>query len=53
MTKLSISEFVYDPYSRKLFRFGVQWKASSIDAAVGTVHGLKASEWLKLSGERG
>jgi hypothetical protein len=53
MTKLLISEFVYVPRTRKFSRYGTEWKAAGIDAAVGTVHGMKASQWLKLYGERG
>lgn len=48
MLRIPITEFTYDPITRKFFRYGQEWKAAGVDAVVGRVEGMKATEWLKL-----
>lgn len=46
--KLSVTEFTDDPITRKFFRYGQEWKAGGVNALVGRVEGMKATDWLKL-----
>jgi hypothetical protein len=46
--RLPVNEFRYDPRTRKFYRFGVVWKAAGVNAALGTIDGIKATDWLKL-----
>lgn len=47
MLCIPITEFTYDPITRKFFRYGQEWKAAGVNAVVGQVDGMKASDWLK------
>ena len=53
--RIPITEFTYDPDTRKFYRAGQEWKRTGVDIVVGPVlHegiSMKATEWLKLYGE--
>ena len=49
--KYSISEFTYDPVTRKFFRYGMEWRAAGVNAALGKIEGVKASVWLRRQTE--
>lgn len=55
-TRIPITQFTYDPDTRKFYRAGQEWKRAGVDVAVGRVlyEGvvMKATEWLKRYGEQ-
>ena len=50
LEKINITQFTYDPDTRKFYRAGQEWKRAGVDAVVGRVEGMKATEWLKRYG---
>ena len=50
VNRIPITEFSYDPLTPKFFRFGQEWKRAGVDAAVGPIEGMKATDWLKRHG---
>ena len=51
MPRIPITEFTYDPVTRKFFRYGVEWKRAGVDALVDRVEHegqlIRATEWLQ------
>lgn len=54
LEKINITQFTYDPDTRKFYRAGQEWKRAGVDAAVGPVRHegvvMKATGWLKRYG---
>ena len=50
MERIPIENFYYDPLRKKfIYRpSGKPWKAGGVNAALGTIDGLIATEWLRL-----
>lgn len=52
MNRFPITEFTYDPTTRKFFRYGQEWKPAALDVAVGAVlhkgDTMTASKFLML-----
>jgi hypothetical protein len=49
--QIPITDFTYDPATRKFYRYGQEWKAAGVDACVERVlhEGklIKPTQWLK------
>ena len=50
--RIPIEHFYYDPASNKyIYRpTGQAWTRAGVDALVGPIEGLRASDWLRLYG---
>lgn len=48
--RIPIEKFYYDPQRNKfIYRpSGQPWKAGGVNAALGKIEGMKATEWLRL-----
>ncbi len=48
--RIPIENFYYDPLRRNfIYRpSGQPWKPGGVNAALGTIEGMKATDWLRL-----